>query len=331
MKRFIYYILFAFVVTFSMCHYATAQSPTQIRKKCPNTSIYSQVGITALGDINVQPCTGRSTIFTQTANFTNATVIGLPFTASPLTTKGDLWGFSTLNARIPVGANGTVLTADSTNPLGVAWAAAGGGGVTGSGTTNFIPRFTAASVIGNTPFSWNGTTYTFQNTGLTSTFPFSFNPTSGAGTFSAGASASSFLSLTQATGISLLNGSAQVLIDSKAGFTSIGDVALANNSTRLLISDVTQIIELNAPDTTRIKNKIAISNTSDCVGQALLDAGGTFDLTTTTCGALGGFIALATGVNSTGIITVDAGGVITSSVGVVDSGAFVNYWIIYRY
>ena len=330
MKRFISYILFAFVVTFSMCHYVAAQSPTQIRKKCPNTSIYAQVGITALGDINVQPCTGRSTIFTQTANFTNATVIGLPFTASPLTTKGDLWGFSTLNARVPVGANGTVLTADSTNPLGVAWAAAGGGGVTGSGTANFIPRFTAASVIGNTPFSWNGTTYTFQNTTLTSTFPFSFNPTSGAGTFSAGASASSFLSLTQATGITLLNGSAQINLDSKTGFTNIGDISSAGNSTRLLIFDSPQIIELNAVNT-RIKDKIAISNTSDCVGQALLDAGGTFDLTTTNCGSLGGFIALATGVNSTGIITVDAGGVITSSVGVVDSGAFVNYWIIYRY
>jgi hypothetical protein len=45
---------------------------------------------------------------------------------SPLTTKGDLWGYSTLNARIPVGANTTVLTADSTQPLGVKWAAASG-------------------------------------------------------------------------------------------------------------------------------------------------------------------------------------------------------------
>lgn len=38
------------------------------------------------------------------------------------------------------------------------------GVVTGSGTINFVPRFTAASVIGNTPFSWDGTVYTFQNT-----------------------------------------------------------------------------------------------------------------------------------------------------------------------
>jgi hypothetical protein len=44
--------------------------------------------------------------------------------ASPLTTKGDVWGYSAADARIPVGANGTVLTADSTVALGVKWAAA---------------------------------------------------------------------------------------------------------------------------------------------------------------------------------------------------------------
>lgn len=49
---------------------------------------------------------------------------------SPLTTKGDVYGYSTTDARIPVGANDTVLTADSTTALGVKWAAPGGGGMT---------------------------------------------------------------------------------------------------------------------------------------------------------------------------------------------------------
>jgi hypothetical protein len=40
---------------------------------------------------------------------------------SPLTTKGDLYGFSTVNARVPVGTNGQVLSADSTAATGVAW------------------------------------------------------------------------------------------------------------------------------------------------------------------------------------------------------------------
>jgi len=46
--------------------------------------------------------------------------------ASPLTTKGDLFGYSTLDARLPVGTNDQVLTADSGETLGVKWADAGG-------------------------------------------------------------------------------------------------------------------------------------------------------------------------------------------------------------
>lgn len=46
---------------------------------------------------------------------------------SPLTTKGDIFGFSTADARIPVGADGTVLTADSTAALGVSYQTPGGG------------------------------------------------------------------------------------------------------------------------------------------------------------------------------------------------------------
>lgn len=56
-----------------------------------------------------------------------------PDSTSPLTTKGDIWGFNTGNARIPVGSNGEVLTADSTNALGVSWQSGGGGlGVLGT-------------------------------------------------------------------------------------------------------------------------------------------------------------------------------------------------------
>lgn len=41
---------------------------------------------------------------------------------SPLTTKGDIYGFSTVNTRIPIGTNGQVLTADSAQSLGLKWA-----------------------------------------------------------------------------------------------------------------------------------------------------------------------------------------------------------------
>lgn len=51
-------------------------------------------------------------------------------TNPPLTTKGDLYGFSTVPARVAVGTNGQVLTADSTATNGVAWATASSGGMT---------------------------------------------------------------------------------------------------------------------------------------------------------------------------------------------------------
>ncbi len=48
--------------------------------------------------------------------------------ASPLTTKGDLFGFDSADARIPVGVDGQVLTADSVESLGVKWETPSGGG-----------------------------------------------------------------------------------------------------------------------------------------------------------------------------------------------------------
>lgn len=48
--------------------------------------------------------------------------------SSPLTTKGDLYTYSTADARLGVGTNGQVLTADSTAATGIKWATAAGGG-----------------------------------------------------------------------------------------------------------------------------------------------------------------------------------------------------------
>ncbi len=41
-----------------------------------------------------------------------------------LTTKGDIHGFDTTDARVPVGTNDQILIADSAQTLGVRWGAA---------------------------------------------------------------------------------------------------------------------------------------------------------------------------------------------------------------
>lgn len=90
-------------------------------------------------------------------NATNASAVGADITASAdgqvllrsgttlafgkvaagglgiVTTKGDFLGYDTAPNRIPVGADTFVLTADSSQPLGVKWAA-GGGGANAAGT-----------------------------------------------------------------------------------------------------------------------------------------------------------------------------------------------------
>ena len=68
--------------------------------------------------------------------------------SSPLTTKGDLYTYGAADARLAVGTNDYVLTADSTETTGMKWAAAGGG-VGGSGTADYIPVWSDSGTLTN--------------------------------------------------------------------------------------------------------------------------------------------------------------------------------------
>ena len=86
---------------------------------------------------------------------------------SPLTTKGAIWGYSTDNARIPVGSDGQILVADSTQALGVKWGnsgtAGGGSSLWAAGTDGIYPNDSdRAIILGNRTSALDGAALTID-------------------------------------------------------------------------------------------------------------------------------------------------------------------------
>ena len=81
-----------------------------------------------------------------------------------ITTKGDLLTHSTIDTRLPVGADGTYLKADSSEPTGLIWAAGGGGGggdvfLSGTPANNQLAVWTNATTIeGDSALTFDTTT-----------------------------------------------------------------------------------------------------------------------------------------------------------------------------
>jgi hypothetical protein len=72
----------------------------------------------------------------STEYYTGSTWVAIGGGSSPLTTKGDLYTYSTTDTRLPVGTNGYTLVADSSTSTGLAWSAPSGGSITSAVFSN---------------------------------------------------------------------------------------------------------------------------------------------------------------------------------------------------
>lgn len=178
--------------------------------------------------LTVNGTSGAATLINNVLNIPQYSGGG---SVSPLTTKGDLYTFSTNDDRLGVGTNGQILMADSTTSTGLKWASAGGvGTVTSIATTGLITGGTITS---------SGTISTSMNTGK-----LVGRSTTGIGIME---------EITVSTGLNL-SGGILTATGSVSPLTTKGDLYTFNSSnTRLPVGLNTQILIADSAQATGLR------------------------------------------------------------------------------
>ena len=111
------------------------------------------VTLAKMADMATASFLGRNTASTGVPEVLSMTTARTMLGVAALTTKGDLLGFSTVPARIPISTDGFVLMADSTQTLGLKWAT-----VAGAGTVTSV-AMTVPSIlsVAGSPITTSGT------------------------------------------------------------------------------------------------------------------------------------------------------------------------------
>jgi hypothetical protein len=219
-------------------------------------------------------------------------------------------------------------------------------GVSG-GTNTFIPRYTGATTLGVTPFSWNSTTYSFNNTALNADFLLSFTPTT--------TTLGSFVLGDGITGFEIYRGGAgfsNATSTYMANEIVIGDITNAQNGSTLTYNDFAETLtytnggasvafDLNNSRSTfntletRVRSAFQVSTLSDCGGQASLDGAGALTLNLTSCTInSANALVLATYNNSAVAKVLPISATRASATQLTfrgDANAGFNYWIVDRY
>jgi hypothetical protein len=228
----IFTLLLMAAAVFATAFQAHGQSTTILSRKCPGPTpspAVAKVEVTKTGDVAITPCSGKS-----------ITLNG----ESPETVINSINGETGASQTFATAANDTASWSSAT---GVHTLRLPITAVSGSSRTSYFPYFNAANTLAKSPLSWDGTTYTFQNTAGNSSFVFNFTPNASSGSFMVGkdTGTKNYFALDQSGGTASILSPALTL-NTGTGTTSIGDTAGAGNGTKAVFTDSAGTVAITA-------------------------------------------------------------------------------------